>query len=98
MADRINLRAAEYQAIQEELCKMHEGQLRNIAEVIAKMRELVTGEDAFKTDMTSKKIEDMLDVISSNTVELLQSVFEISEIGIANMIEATTATDTVCKH
>lgn len=98
MADKINLREEEYQVIQAELCKMHETQIQNIAEVIERLRALVTGEDAFRTDKTSKKVEDMLAVISSNIDDLLQDAFNTSEAGIANMIKTTTVTDTACKN
>lgn len=97
MADKINLRAEEYHAIQAELRRMHEIQIQTIGEVIEELKALVTNEDAFKADQTSNKMEDMLKVLSVNTADLLQEVFDTSEAGIANMIDTVTITDTACK-
>lgn len=97
MADKINLRAEEYHVIQAELKRMHEMQIQTIDEVIEALKALVTNEDAFKTDQTSKKVEEMLNVLSVNTADLLQDVFDTSEAGVADMIKTTMITDTACK-
>lgn len=97
MANKVNLRAEEYQTIQTELSKMHETQIQNIAQVITEFKALVTAEEAFKADKTSDKIVEMLDAVSLNTVNLLQYVFKASEAGVANMITAAKETDTTYK-
>lgn len=96
MAQIINLRENEYQTIVSELAKMHTNQLQNVADVIAKMKTLVTSDDVFSTNLTSKKIEDMLDTLLSDIIILLEQVFQDSEAGVANMIKSVMATDGAC--
>lgn len=98
MADKINLRVEEYGAIQSELSRMHTAQLQNVEDVVVKIREFVTGEGAFNTDYTSVKIADMLEVVSNDVMNLLEQVFQESEIGVANMIAATVTTDTAATN
>lgn len=94
MAQIINLRESEYQAIVSELAKMHTDQLQSVNAVIADMKTLVTSA-AFSANLTSKKMEDMLDTVSADIVALLEQAFQDSEAGVANMIESTMATDSV---
>lgn len=96
MAQIINLRENEYQTIMSELSKMHADQLRNVTEVITEMKTLVTSEDVFSADLTSKKVEDMLDTLSSEIMTLLEQAFQDSEAGVANMIKSAVVTDTAC--
>lgn len=96
MAEIINLRENEYQTIITELSNMHTNQLQNVATVITKLRNLVTSSEAFSTDLTSKKITDMLDALSNDAISLLQQAFQDSEAGVANMITSTVATDSAC--
>lgn len=96
MAQIINLRESEYQTIVSELGKMHENQLQNVENIINDMRTLVTSEDAFLTNLTSKKMEDMLDMLSDDVMTLLKQAFQDSEAGIANMITTTMTTDSAC--
>ena len=96
MAQTINLRENEYQMIVSELAKMHTEQLQSVADVIAEMRTLVTSDDVFSTNLTSKKVEDMLDALSSDIMVLLEQAFQDSEAGVANMIKSVMATDGVC--
>ncbi|MBD5534715.1 MAG: hypothetical protein HDQ99_03435 [Lachnospiraceae bacterium] len=96
MAQTINLRENEYQMIVLELAKMHTEQLQSVADVIAEMRTLVTSDDVFSTNLTSKKVEDMLDTLSSDIMVLLEQAFQDSEAGVANMIKSVMATDGAC--
>lgn len=96
MAQIINLRENEYQTIMSELSKMHADQLRNVTEVITEMKTLVTSDDVFSADLTSKKVEDMLDTLSSEIMTLLEQAFQDSEAGVANMIKSAVVTDTAC--
>lgn len=96
MAQVINLREDEYQTIVSELAKMHTNQLQSVTNIIAEMKELVTSKDAFSADLTSKKVEDMLDVLSSDVMTLLEQAFQDSEAGMANMIKSITVTDSAC--
>ena len=95
MAQTINLRENEYQTIVSELEKMHTNQLRNVKVVIVAMKKLVTSDDAFSANLTSKKMEDMLDTLSTDIMTLLKQAFQDSEAGVANMIKSTIATDSV---
>ncbi len=96
MAQIINLREDEYRTIVTELAKMHTDQLQNIETIINEMKTLVTSEDAFSTDLTSKKMADMLDTLSDDVMTLLKQAFQDSEAGIANMITTTVTTDSAC--
>lgn len=95
MAQIINLRENEYHIIITELAKMHTNQLQSVNAVIADMKNLVTSDDAFSANLTSKKMEDMLDTISADIMTLLEQAFEDSESGVVRMIKSTTATDSV---
>ncbi len=96
MAQIINLREDEYRNIVTELAKMHTDQLQNIETIINEMKTLVTSEDAFSTDLTSKKMVDMLDTLSDDVMTLLKQAFQDSEAGVANMITTTVTTDSAC--
>lgn len=96
MAQIINLRENEYQTIVSELAKMHTNQLQNVADVIAEMKTLVASDDVFSANLTSKKIEDMLDTLLSDIMILLEQAFQDSETGVANMIKSVMATDGAC--
>lgn len=96
MAQIINLREDEYCNIVTELAKMHTDQLQNIETIINEMKTLVTSEDAFSTDLTSKKMVDMLDTLSDDVMTLLKQAFQDSEAGVANMITTTVTTDSAC--
>jgi len=96
MAQVINLRENEYQTIKTELEKMHTDQLQSVAGIISEMKALVTSGDTFSADMTSKKIEDMLDMLSNDVIMLLEQAFQDSEAGIANMIKSAIVTDSAC--
>lgn len=96
MAQVINLRENEYQAIVSELGKMHADQLQNVESIINEMKTLVNSEDAFSANLTSKKMEDMLDMLSDDVMTLLKQAFQDSEAGVANMITSTMITDSVC--
>lgn len=96
MAQVINLRENEYQTIVSELGKMHADQLQNVESIINEMKALVNSEDAFSANLTSKKMEDMLDMLSDDVMTLLKQAFQDSEAGVANMITSTMITDSVC--
>lgn len=96
MAQLVNLRESEYQTIMFELGKMHENQLQNVEAVIHEMKTLVTSEDAFSANLTSKKMVDMLDMLSNDVMTLLKQAFQDSEAGVANMITTTMTTDSAC--
>lgn len=96
MAQIINLREDEYRTIVTELAKMHTDQLQNIETIINEMKTLVTSEDAFSADLTSKKMVDMLDTLSDDVMTLLKQAFQDSEAGVANMITTTVTTDSAC--
>ncbi len=96
MAQVINLREDEYQTIVSELAKMHANQLQIVTNVITEMKDLVTREDVFSANLTSKKVEDMLDILSSDIMTLLEQAFQDSEAGVANMIKSITVTDSAC--
>lgn len=96
MAQIINLRENEYQTIVSELGKMHTEQLQNVENIMNEMKTLVTGGDAFSANLTSKKMEDMLDMLSNDVVTLLKQTFQDSEAGVANMIMTTMTTDSAC--
>ncbi len=96
MAQIINLREDEYRTIVTELAKMHTDQLQNIETIINEMKTLVTSEDAFSADLTSKKMADMLDTLSDDVMTLLKQAFQDSEAGVANMITTTVTTDSAC--
>lgn len=96
MAQLVNLRESEYQTIVSELGKMHENQLQNVEAVINEMKTLVTSEDAFSANLTSKKMVDMLDMLSNDVMTLLKQAFQDSEAGVANMITTTMTTDSAC--
>lgn len=93
MAQVINLREDEYQTILLELEKMHTNQLQSIANVIIEMKDLVTSEDVFSANQTSKKIENMLYMLSSDIMTLLEQVFHDSGVGFCSMIKNTIMTD-----
>lgn len=96
MAQIINLRESEYQTITSELSKMHADQLQNVSDVITEVKALVSSGDAFSANLTSKKIEDMLDTLSSEIMTLLERAFQDSEAGVANMIKSAVVTDSAC--
>lgn len=96
MAQIINLRESEYQTIVSELGKMHTNQLQSVADVITEMKALVTSDDIFSANLTSKKVEDMLDTLASDVMMLLEQAFQDSEAGVANMIKSTVVTDSAC--
>lgn len=96
MAQKINLRQSEYGTIVTELEKMHTEQLQNAADIIAEMRSVVTSGDVFKTDQTSQKVADMLDMVSGEVMALLEQAFQSSETGVTTMIASVMATDTAC--
>ncbi len=96
MAQVINLRENEYQTIVSELGKMHADQLQNVESIINEMKTLVNSEDVFSANLTSKKMEDMLDMLSDDVMTLLKQAFQDSEAGVANMITSTMITDSVC--
>lgn len=96
MAQIINLRENEYRTITSELSKMHADQLQNVTDIISEMKTLVTSDDVFSADLTSKKVEDMLDALSSEIMTLLEQAFQDSEAGVANMIKSAVVTDTAC--
>lgn len=96
MAQVINLRENEYQTIVTELGKMHIAQLQNVETIINEMKTLVTSEDAFSANLTSKKMVDMLDMLSEDIMPLLKQAFQDSEAGVANMITSTITTDSAC--
>lgn len=96
MAQIINLRENEYQTIMSELSKMHADQLQNVTDIITEMKALVTSDDVFSADLTSKKVEDMLDTLSSEIMTLLEQAFQDSEAGVANMIKSAVVTDSAC--
>lgn len=96
MAQIINLRENEYQTIVSELEKMHSCHLQNVAGIIKEMKTLVSSDDAFSANLTSKKMEDMLDALANDIMPLLQKAFQDSEAGVANMITTTMVTDSAC--
>lgn len=96
MAQIINLRENEYQTIVSELKKMHADHLQNVADIIKEMKTLVSSNDVFSANLTSKKMEDMLDVLANDIMPLLQKAFQDSEAGVANMITTTMVTDSAC--
>ena len=96
MAQIINLRESEYQTIVSELEKMHTSHLQNVADIITEMKTLVSSDDVFSVNLTSKKMEDMLDALANDIMPLLQKVFQDSEAGVANMITTTMVTDSAC--
>lgn len=93
MAQTVNLREEEYLNIKEKLEKMHEDQLKLIAEFVKEMKTLVTSRDIFYAKETSVKIEGMLEVISNDIVPLLEQAFRDSEAGVSNMITRTMEID-----
>lgn len=93
MAQVINLREDEYQTILSELAKIQTNQLQSVANIITEMKDLVTSEDVFSANLTSKKVEDMLDMLSSDIMALLEQVFHDSGVGLCNMIKNTIVTD-----
>lgn len=95
MANYINLRENEYQDMVLGLSAMHEYQLRNIINIINKMRQIVNSEDIFSTNQTSQKITDMLDILEIDVISLLEQVFKDSEEAVANMIDSIVITDSV---
>ena len=96
MAQLVNLRESEYQTIVSELGKMHTEQLQKVEAVINEMKILVTSEDAFSANLTSKKMTDMLDTLSKDVMTLLKQAFQDSEAGVANMITTIMTTDSAC--
>lgn len=96
MAQLINLRQTEYDTIVSELSTMHTDQLQCVADVITKLRTIVTSDDIFSANQTSKKMEDMLDMVTSDVISLLEQAFTDSEAGVANMITTITTTDSAC--
>lgn len=96
MAEIINLRENEYQTIISELSKMHAGHLQNVDAVIKEIKALVTSEEGFSVNQTSRKMEDMVDVLSADVMELLKQAFQDSETGISSMITSTVETDSAC--
>lgn len=95
MAQIINLRESEYQTIVSEMIRMHEEHILNVDSIITEMKTLVTSKDIFSTDLTSKKMVDILDVLSNDVMTLLKQAFRDSEAGVENMIESTMTTDSV---
>ncbi len=95
MAQVINLRENEYQTLVEELVKMHTNQLQDVTTIINEMKTLVTSNETFSANKTSKKIEDMLDMLSSDVITLLEQAFHDCEIGFGHMIKHTLSTDGV---
>lgn len=96
MAQVINLRENEYQVIVSELAKMHTNQLQCVSDVIAEMKNIVTSDDVFSANKTSKKIKDMLETLSSEIIIVVEQAFQDSEAGVANMIKSVMATDGAC--
>ena len=96
MAQLINLREIEYQTIVTELSKMHTDQLQCVADAITELRNIVTSDDIFSADLTSKKMEDMFDMVTSDIIALLEQAFNDSEAGVANMISSIMTTDSFC--
>lgn len=96
MAQIINLRENEYQVIVSELAKMHTNQLQCVSDVIAEMKNIVTSDDIFSANKTSKKVKDMLETLSSEIIIVLEQAFQDSEAGVANMIKSVMATDGAC--
>lgn len=86
MAERINLRENEYKIILSEMQKMHGEQINAVMAVINQMKTLVTREDGFSANLTSKKMLDMLDTMSGNIVIPLQQAFQNSEVEVSQMI------------
>lgn len=95
MAEKVNLRQSEYETIGTELSNMHTTQLENINGIIDEIRTMVTDEQVFAVNDISSKITDMLDVLSTDVVALLEQIFEGSENGVANMITSMSLTDSV---
>mgnify|MGYP001084442366 CR=1 FL=1 len=95
MAQKVNLREAEYLYIKEELEKMHADQLTHISAFIEEIKTLVTSQDIFCVNKTSVKIADMLDVILNDIVPLLEQAFLDSEAGVSNMVTKTMEIDFV---
>lgn len=96
MAQTINLRENEYQTIVSELTQMHTNQLQSVDTIVTEMKTLVTSKDVFSVDLTSKKMVDMLDMLSNDVITLLKEAFRDSEAGVANMIMSTMITDSAC--
>lgn len=93
MAQTVNLRESEYQAIVSELEQMHENVLENLNATITMIRTLVTSEGTFSTELTSKKMTDMADTVSNDIIALLKQAFQDSEAGVANMIKSAMDLD-----
>ncbi|MDE7284205.1 MAG: hypothetical protein K2N85_11585 [Lachnospiraceae bacterium] len=96
MAQLINLRETEYQTIVTELSKMHTDQLECVRDVISRLSILALGNDLFYAEKTSRKMKDMLDLVTSDIIVLLEQAFKDSEAGVANMISSITITDSAC--
>lgn len=96
MANIINLRETEYQIIVSDLSKMHEDQLDSIKKGIHKMKGIVSSNNIFSTNLTSRKMINMLFVLEVDVIPLLQQAFRDSEAGVTNMIKSTMITDSVC--
>lgn len=96
MAQIINLRDAEYQTIMMELSKMHADQLQCVDDIITNLKFTARNHDFFSANKTSKKIEDMLDMVKSDIIALLGQAFHDSEAGVANMISIIKTKDSIC--
>lgn len=94
MADIVNLRVEEYELIQSELSNMHTTQILALAEAIELLKELASDKDIFYANHTTGKIVEMLEIFSSDVVNLMQRAFWSSEVGVANMIATVVTTDT----
>ncbi len=94
MAENINLRLEEYQTITTELSSMHTTQLENINDAINAIKITLENKNVFSVENTSQKIIDMLDLLSSEVVTLLEQAFIDSEAGLTNMVASTVTTDT----
>lgn len=95
MAQIVNLRQTEYKDITTELSKMHIEQLMCIEDVISKLRIIANNKSFFSASQTSKKMVDMLDVITSDVISLLKQIFNDSDKGINNMINSIMTTDSI---
>lgn len=95
MAQTINLRQTEYDTIKSELSTMHTNVSQCVEYVSMKMKIMVLCDDVFHANHTSKKIQDMLDMLKEDVMALLEQAFIDSETGVANMIDSIMTTDSI---